>query len=193
MRIMIAGLAVLLTAAGAWSAAYLWFLGDVPAAAAQRPGAAGDCVAVFTGRNERVRAGAGLLTAGGPVRMFVSGARHGTDPGYIDGLRAVLPGVFDCCVEVSDDARNTAQDGIETAAWARRAGCRRVWLVTDDLHLRRAVAELAARLGDVAILPWPLPRDVPPGRDRAAVSRGTALEFNKYLVARLRHLFAAGG
>ena len=59
-------------------------------------------------------------------------------------------------VKHSDDS--TEQNGIETAAWALRAGCRRIWLVTDDLHLRRAEVELAARLDDIAILPWPLPR-----------------------------------
>ena len=188
MRIVVATLAIGLTTAGVWLAGYLWFLGSVPAEAAQLPVDEGDCVAVFTGRNERVRAGAELLTAGGPARMFVSGARHGADPGYIDGLRAALPDVFDCCVEVGDEARNTEQNGIETAAWALRTGCRRIWLVTDDLHLRRAMAELAARLQDVAIQPWPLRRYVPPGHGRAIVSEVTALEFSKYLVVRLRNL-----
>ena len=192
MRIVIVGLVVTLAAAGAWSAGYIWFLGSVPAVAAQRPADDGDCVAVFTGRNERVRAGADLLTAGGPARMFVSGAAHGTDPGYIDGLRAELPAVFDCCVEVSDEARSTEQNGIETAAWASQTGCRRIWLVTDDLHLRRAEVELAARLDDIAILPWPLPRYAPSERGRAVMSRVTATEFNKYIVVWTRHLLPSG-
>ena len=192
MRVVIVGFAMLLAATGIWSAGYLWFLGSIPAEAAQRPADEGDCVAVFTGRNERVQAGAELLIAGGPTRMFVSGARYGTDPGYIDRLRAELPGVFDCCIEVSEEARNTEQNGIETAAWALQAGCRRIWLVTDDLHLRRAEVELAARLDDIAILPWPLPRYAPPGQDRAIMSGVTAMEFNKFIVAGMRHLLFSG-
>ncbi len=193
MRIVIVGFAMLLAATGIWSVGYLWFLGSVPAEAVQLPADEGDCVAVFTGRNERVRAGALLLTAGGPARMFVSGAKHGTDPGYIDGLRLELPEVFGCCVEISDEARSTEQNGIETAAWALRTGCRRIWLVTDDVHLPRAEVELSARLENIVILPWPLSRYVPPGQRRAVMSRVTAMEFNKYVVAAMRHLIRFGG
>lgn len=193
MRIILVAFLIGLATAGIWSTGYLWFLGSVPAEAAHLPADEGDCVAVFTGRNERVRAGVELLTAGGPARMFVSGAKHGTDPGYIDGLRVELPDVFGCCIEVSDKARSTEQNGIETAAWALRTGCRRIWLVTDDLHLRRAEVELAARLENIAILPWPLPRYVPPGQHRAVMSRVTAMEFNKYIVAGMRDLFRSGG
>lgn len=192
MRIPLVVLTLILLAAGAWSAGFAWFLDSVPAAAAQRPSDEGDCVTVFTGRNERVRAGAELLTAGGPAVMFVSGAKHGTDPGYIDRLRAEMPALFDCCVVVSNDARNTEQNGIETADWVRRAGCRRVWLVTDDVHLRRAEVELAARLDGIAVLPWPLPRYAPSGPGRVAASRVTAMEFNKYIVARMRLLLPSG-
>jgi uncharacterized SAM-binding protein YcdF (DUF218 family) len=42
---------------------------------------------------------------------------------------------------IEDRSRNTHENAVETARILRTAGIQRVWLVTSDVHLPRAIAE----------------------------------------------------
>jgi uncharacterized SAM-binding protein YcdF (DUF218 family) len=79
------------------------------------------------------RTGLPLLVSGGMVEKGPPEARVMADVLQADfGLQAAF---------VEDRSRNTHENAIESARILQAAGIRRVWLVTSDVHLPRAVAE----------------------------------------------------
>jgi uncharacterized SAM-binding protein YcdF (DUF218 family) len=92
---------------------------------------------------ERLRYGASLARAHA-VPVLVSGGV--TSGGTADAIlmRDVLQQDFGVAVKwVESTSRDTHENAVNSAAILIPAGIRRVWVVTDDFHMRRAIIECA--------------------------------------------------
>jgi uncharacterized SAM-binding protein YcdF (DUF218 family) len=50
--------------------------------------------------------------------------------------------VFDCCIDLGQEAVDTRSNGAESAAWVKKRGYKSIRLITTDWHMRRARLEL---------------------------------------------------
>jgi len=137
-----------------------------------------DAVVVPTGGRGRIERGLDLLARHQARRMLVTGVGAGVRPGDLARATGRDPALFRCCVDLGDEAVDTRSNAEETARWLRGHRYRTVRLVTSDWHLRRARMELAAAMGDDAVI---LGDGVAAGDPRL----GTLVnEYNKLLLRR---------
>lgn len=162
-----------------------WVLGFV-LFAALLPRPAGDQktdgIIVLTGGRNRIERGLSVLEEGHAKRMLVSGVNLAV--ARRDFLVMFRPPrtLFDCCIDLGQDAVDTRSNGEESAAWVKRNGYRSVRLVTTDWHMPRARFELREALpDDVAIVSDAV---------RSEPDLGILLtEYHKYLLRRIAALF----
>ncbi|MCW3834859.1 YdcF family protein [Sphingomonas canadensis] len=111
-----------------------------------------DAIVVLTGGPGRIDRGIELMRTRMAKRMLVSGVDRDVRPHELAIAYKADRRLFDCCIDLGREARDTRSNASETAAWVRRRGYRSVRLVTSDWHMPRARMELAKLLGgDVAI------------------------------------------
>jgi uncharacterized SAM-binding protein YcdF (DUF218 family) len=181
------GGAVLL-AAIVWLGGLLLFAATLPRHTPEPPPDA-DGIVVLTGGAARIEAGLALLRHGKAQRMFISGVHPGSGK---TAMRATLPGnsvEFDCCIDLGFAAADTYGNALETAAWARGRGYRRLLVVTANYHMPRALTELEYRLPNVELIPYPvIPTQFKLKRWWNWPGTATLLveEFDKFLLASLR-------
>jgi uncharacterized SAM-binding protein YcdF (DUF218 family) len=148
-----------------------------------------DGIVVVTGGADRIDEALALLEQFKGRRLLISGVNTASTP---EQLRRRWPGrtrLFDCCVDLDYQARNTYGNAIESRAWARRNGIRSLILVTASYHLPRTLVEFRAAMPDVAITAFPV---VPEASrlnrwwQEPQLTRIIVLEFVKYWAAVLR-------
>ncbi len=152
-----------------------------------------DAIVVLTGGSQRLDTGFRLLADNKASRVFVSGVFRGVDT---DQLLKAMPDASSelaCCIETGHGAANTAGNAAETAAWMRRHGYSTLRLVTGSYHMPRSLLEFRFVLPEAKVIPHPVfPEAVK--LDQWWQSPGTAglviSEYNKYLLAWVRHMFA---
>ena len=126
--------------------------------------------------DERIAAAAALYRAGGGSRVVAAGGMTGAPRpeahAIAEGLRTA--GIPDAALVVEDVSRTTAENAREVARRLAPLGARRVWLVTQPFHGRRA-ALLFARAG---LLPrvWHIAGGLQ-HRDRVRALRWIAREY----------------
>ncbi|PCD04329.1 hypothetical protein COC42_08635 [Sphingomonas spermidinifaciens] len=107
-----------------------------------------DAIVVPTGGAGRIDRGLALLEAGKAKRMLVTGVDPSVRPRELAAVYEATPRrVFDCCVDLGQEAIDTRSNADETAAWVRTNRFRTVRLVTSDWHMARAQLELQNALG----------------------------------------------
>ncbi|HTG39010.1 YdcF family protein [Sphingomonas sp.] len=108
-----------------------------------------DAIVVPTGGAGRIDRGLALLEAKQAKRMLVTGVDPTVRPRELAAVYKSTPRrVFDCCVDLGQEAIDTRSNADETAAWVRRYRFRTVRLVTSDWHMARARLELSNALGE---------------------------------------------
>ncbi|MEM6681439.1 MAG: YdcF family protein [Pseudomonadota bacterium] len=134
---------------------------------------------VLTGGSKRIKLALELLRDGRTDHVFISGvgqkyskAKLPAVPGLTEEMRA-------CCISLGFSARNTTENGAESAAWLKQRGARRVFLITADFHMPRAMLELQRAAPNITIMP------ITVRQPRKALQH--AAEFVKYS-ARMLHL-----
>lgn len=162
-----------------WAIGFVLFVGLLPRSddAAQTDG-----IIVLTGGPNRIERGVFLLQQRKAKRMLVSGVNLVVQRRDFLIQFRVPPPLFDCCIDLGQEAIDTRSNGAESAAWVRKHRYRSVRLVTTDWHMRRARFEL-----DQA-----LPADVTIVSDavRSEPSLGLLFrEYHKYLLRRVAVLF----
>ena len=180
---------------GAWLAGLIWFAGQIPTPGAQDP-AETDVIAVLTGGSGRLEAGLDALSQGLAGKVFVSGVYQGVEVTELLRLATGKPDRFSCCVTLGYSADNTAGNARETAEWARKQGARSIRLVAGAYHMPRSLMEFARAMPEAVIVSHPVyPDHVKPDWWRwPGTASLIASEYNKYLLAHLRHgLFGPGG
>lgn len=137
-----------------------------------------DAIVVPTGGAGRIDRGLELLEAGRAKRMLVSGVDPSVRVGELAAVYRSPRRLFDCCVDLGQEAVDTRSNADETASWVRRYHFRSVRLVTSDWHMARARLELANALGaEVEVVGDPV-------RTNARFSL-LVREYNKLLIRRM--------
>jgi len=176
----------LLVAAGApllaWFAGFAWFAATLPVAPVLERLPTQDAIVVLTGSRGRIDAGLAALNAGVAARMLISGADPGLSPDVIESAILDERQTAACCIDLGQVALDTEGNAAEVIDWAETHGVRRIALITADWHMRRSLVEFRRRRHGLTITPVPVKSDV--GAPRLA------LEYSKYLIARLRAIIA---
>ncbi|HCB77054.1 MAG TPA: hypothetical protein DEP91_12940 [Sphingomonas bacterium] len=102
-----------------------------------------DAIVVPTGGAGRIDRGLALLEQGQAKRMLVTGVDPTVRPRELAAVYKTTPRrIFDCCVDLGQEAIDTRSNADETAGWVRTNRFRTVRLVTSDWHMARAKLEL---------------------------------------------------
>ena len=176
--------------ASLWLGGFLWFAGALdhqPLDAAT----ATDAVVVLTGGSERLDAGFAILAQGRAKKLFISGVGKPTSRAEIRGRAGQVGALFDCCVVIGREARDTAGNALETAVWMEAEGFRSLRLVTGGYHMPRSVVEFERLMPGIGVIPHPVfPERVRIDRwwEWPGTAELIAGEYTKYLfaLARLR-------
>lgn len=145
----LAGVAVL------WAGGFLWFVGTLERRPSD-PGATADAAVVLTGGASRLDAGFALLAEKRIAKLLISGVGRDTSREEIRKRADGLGPLFDCCVTLGREARDTAGNAIEAAVWAESERVRSIFLVTGAYHMPRSAIEFRRAMPAVAILPFPV-------------------------------------
>jgi uncharacterized SAM-binding protein YcdF (DUF218 family) len=121
------------------------------------PGPAGDertdAIVVLTGGKGRIERGVAELSRGYAKRMLVSGVDPAVKLRELAVIQRAPSKLFECCVDLGQQAVDTRTNGEETARWLRARGFKSVRLITTDWHMPRAQLELSRVLGrDVSVI-----------------------------------------
>jgi uncharacterized SAM-binding protein YcdF (DUF218 family) len=155
-----------------------------------------DAIVALTGPSaERVNAAVRLLEQDKGQRVLISGVNREVRR---QELRALTPGstrLFNCCVDLGFEARDTVGNAQEIAAWADSKGYDSLIVVTSDYHMPRALTEIRAAAPGVELTPYAI--ETPSLDDtrwwKAAVTaRRMTLEYMKYLAALVRATVGGG-
>lgn len=148
-----------------------------------------DGIVVLTGGADRISEALSLLERGKGKRLLISGVGVQSPP---EALRRRWQGrdaLFDCCVDLDYQARNTRGNALEARRWAEANGFRSLMLVTASYHLPRARLELIAAMPGVQLRAHPVVPEASRIRrwwQDPALVRIITLEFFKYWAACLR-------
>jgi hypothetical protein len=111
----------------------------------------------------RLAAGAALARRTG-LPILLSGGVVEAEPAEAQVMASVLEREFGLkAAFLEDRSRNTHENAVESARLLRAVGVNRVWLVTSDVHLPRAIAEFRAAGLSVRGMPAGGPRALPHG------------------------------
>ncbi len=155
-----------------------------------------DGIVVLTGGADRINEALALLERGKGRRLFISGVNTHSTPELIKRRWPGREHLFECCVDLDYRARNTFENAIESARWARSHGLKSLILVTASYHLPRARLEFEYAMPEVTVLGYPV---VPEASrinrwwQEPALARILALEFIKYWAASIRLTLGISG
>jgi len=181
---LVAGVA----AAGMFAAGLLLFVSQID----QSPpngNVRADAIVVLTGGDSRVTEAVRLLAAGRGQRLLISGVHPETTTAMLRRINPEAERLFDCCIDLDRNARDTIENADETRRWLARRGFRSVIVVTSSYHMPRGLVELRRALPSLKLIPYP----VVPARLRLdtwwahpGTFRLLTSEFVKYVVSLAR-------
>jgi uncharacterized SAM-binding protein YcdF (DUF218 family) len=151
--------------------------------------ASGDAIVVLTGGEQRVREGLRLYEMGAGRRVLVSGVNASTTKDDLLRHSGAMSQLLQCCVDIGHIAHNTIGNAIETRAWQRTWGFRKLVVVTSNYHMPRSLVELSWALPDVELVPHAVVSRNYQARQlwrHPAAIKLTAVEYLKYLRASAR-------
>lgn len=134
-----------------------------------------DAIVVPTGGAGRIQRGLELLQGHAAERMLITGVAPEVEADELAAEYKAPLALFDCCIDLGQEAVDTRSNAIETARWVRDHRYKTVRLVTSDWHMARARLELAYALDrDVTVV-----GDGVPSHPRFAT---LIAEYNKLLL-----------
>ena len=176
-----------------WLVGLTAFITTLPAPATATS-ARSEAVIVYTGGGgARITAGMTLLADGNVERLLISGVHPDISREQVAEFWVGEPALFDCCVDLGWEARSTTGNADEAAQWARKHDIKRIILVTSDFHMPRALTETRITMPDAEITPHAVASGYLDDEGRPisfSAWRNLAGEFNKFVLARTKSLFA---
>ncbi len=148
-----------------------------------------DGIVVLTGTEDRIQAGARLLSDGRAGRLLISGVNRLVRREELQAISRLDAKTFACCVDLGYQALDTVGNADEARTWATRNGYTRLIIVTSSYHMPRSLAELSLAMPGRVLLPHPvLPRNFPDTGWwlHVATTRLLLTEYLKYLPAAAR-------
>lgn len=152
------------TVRGACIVAFLLLGGLIVFAGAVKPRDNGkspraDGIVVLTGGEQRVTEALRLLAAGNGKRLLISGVHPKTTRKALVQLNPESARLFNCCIDLDWNARDTVGNADETKAWFEQQGFRSLIVVTSSYHMPRSMVELRRALGDAVLISHPVASD----------------------------------
>ena len=145
-----------------------------------------DGIVVLTGGDNRLEAGAKLLSEHRAKRMLISGVNRKVRREEMQRLLGLDAQTFNCCVDLGYEALDTVGNADETRTWANSNGYTKLIVVTSRYHMPRSLAELALAMPGVQLLPFAVtPRRFPEEAWwlHTATTRVLLSEYLKFLPA----------
>lgn len=145
-----------------------------------------DAIVVLTGGDSRVTEAVRLLAAGYGRRLLISGVHPKTTGAMLRRLNPEASNLFDCCIDLDRNARDTIENANETRRWLSRQGFNSVIVVTSSYHMPRGLVELRRALPDLKLIPYPVAPPKLPLKEwwaHPGTLRLLAGEFVKYLAS----------
>ncbi len=188
-------LAVTLLTLVVWAFGLVVFVARLPDSPAAFP-LATDGIVVLTGGRDRLRAGLLAWQQNPAAWLFISGVSPQTPTASaVSPLLLQATGVNENQLRgrlmIGRLAGDTVGNALETALWVRLLGIHSLLVVTSTYHMPRSLVEFSAVMpADVRLIPYPVQSS---GVAHAGwwYHGGTltlfALEYSKYLFARVRH------
>ena len=184
------GLLFLAFAAAAYlGGGFVRFARDVALLSAPPASSSTDGIVVLTGGEQRVKQALELLRAGEGRRLLISGVNRETSARALARTTGEEKSLFDCCVDLDNEALNTIGNAEMTTRWAQEHGFHRLLLVTSDYHIPRSLLELADVPDAPEIVPYPVSPEKLWRRDGWPTKLGLrilAIEYAKVLAVKAR-------
>jgi uncharacterized SAM-binding protein YcdF (DUF218 family) len=120
------------------------------------PAKPADAIVVLTGRQGRIDEGLRLFQEGHARLFYVSGVHPDVKKTELIERGKIPTAQMACCVIFDSVAQNTVQNAEQTAQWVHKQNIHHLILVTDDLHLPRAMILFKKALPDRIVTPHPL-------------------------------------
>jgi uncharacterized SAM-binding protein YcdF (DUF218 family) len=167
---------------------FLWFVLHI---ANQEPplDRAADGIVALTGGPSRITDAVELLASGRGRRLLITGVARTTNTAELIRLAPESGRLFSCCIDLDYSAVNTVGNAAETRRWAHERGFRSLVVVTSRYHMPRAMLEIAHRLPDVTLIPFPVvsaQARAEPWWSSAGTAKVLVFEYLKLIVAAAR-------
>lgn len=115
-----------------------------------------DAIVVLTGGYQRIDQAVELLKHGSGNRLLISGVNPSTSSNQIRRMTQSSAGLFECCVDIGYEARDTIGNASETTRWIQDKGYRSVLIVTSNYHMPRSLHELRRLDRETQFIPYPV-------------------------------------
>lgn len=173
-----------------WLIGLLLFAGRVQKLTPPDPVPQADGIVALTGGSDaRIQEAMDLLQAGKGRRVLVSGVNRQVTRAQLKKVANPPAGLYECCVDLGFDAKNTLGNAQEIAAWTRAKSFRSLIVVTSDYHMPRSLLEIHGAVPEATLVAYPIatPRlDTHRWWRTATGARIMILEYCKFLVVSAR-------
>jgi len=149
------GIGILATATIALAVGFLLFVRQIETGLPDNSVKA-DGIVVLTGGDSRVAQAVRLLAAGHGRRLLISGVHPQTTGDMLRRLNPEAARLFDCCIDLDRNARDTIENANETRRWLAKRGFGSVIVVTSSYHMPRGLVELRRALPNLKLIPYPV-------------------------------------
>ncbi|WP_051540921.1 YdcF family protein [Ahrensia sp. 13_GOM-1096m] len=165
------------------------FLTSVDRHARNQSAETADGIVVLTGGFARLEPAIQLLREKRGERLLISGVNRKTDDQLLKHALDIEDKLFNCCVDIDQDALDTIGNALGTAHWAASKDYKSLLVVTNDYHMPRSLMELRREIGDIELLPYAI-RNRSSGPftmgERIGQYRVLLLEYGKLVATFLR-------
>jgi uncharacterized SAM-binding protein YcdF (DUF218 family) len=147
---------VLLLAIGSSIGGFVRFAEDVANLKAPEISDKSDAIVVLTGGKSRITEAVELLKDGKANRLFISGVNPDVSDDEIMRISGADKALFNCCIDIGKDAKDTIGNGKEIAQWATEQEFKSLIVVTNNYHMRRSLLELYSATSGVELIAYPV-------------------------------------
>lgn len=151
-----------------------------------------DGIVVLTGGFARLEPAVQLLREERGERLLISGVNRRTGDQLLKDAFDIEDNLFNCCIDIDQDALDTIGNALGTAHWAASKGYKTLLVVTNDYHMPRSLIELRREMSGVELLPYAI-RNVSSQEHtwglRISQYRVLLLEYGKLIATILRGVF----
>ncbi|MFP3920387.1 MAG: YdcF family protein [Dichotomicrobium sp.] len=115
-----------------------------------------DAIVVLTGGESRVTEAVRLLASERGRRLLISGVHPKTTGAMLRRVNPEARRLFDCCIDLDRNARDTIENADGTRRWLAQRRFRSVIVVTSSYHMPRGLVELRRALPELKLIPYPV-------------------------------------
>lgn len=130
------------------------FLTSVDNYARNKSTVTADGIVVLTGGFARLEPAIQLLREKRGERLLISGVNRKTDDQLLKNALDIEDKLFNCCIDIDQDALDTIGNALGTSHWAASKDYKTLLVVTNDYHMPRSLVELRRELTGIELFPY---------------------------------------